>query len=428
MIKFLLAGILRDRSRSLFPVLTVLIGTALTVLMTGYIGGVMPDMIRLSAHLDAGHVKVTSQGYFEDRTQMPLDMALEDAGEIITQLETQFPDMMWKPRTRYGGLLDIPDENGETRAQTTVAAQSADLISPNSTELDYLKIRSSLIDGSLPQDPFDIIIAKNMAEAYGLNIGDQVTLMTSTINGSMSFQNFRIAGTVNFGIAALDKGGAIITDIEGARMALDMNGGSTEILGFFKDDEYTSERSQVVADWINTNLSIEGDPYSPVAFRFEDVNEFAAMMQFAGAFMFIISAVFIAIMFIVLWNSGLMNGLRRYGEMGLRLAVGEAKGHIYRSMLIESTLIGVIGTLFGTALGLVGVYLLQEYGLDISGMGASNTGDGIYYPDVIRGKIIPACFYIGFVPGIIAPFLGSLVSGRGIYKRQTASLFKELET
>ena len=424
MIKFLLDGILRDRSRSLFPVLTVFIGTAITVLMAGYIGGVMPDMIRMSAHLDAGHVKVTSQGYFEDRTQMPLDMALDDAEEIIVQLEDQFPDMMWKARTRFGGLLDIPDENGETRAQTTVSAQAADL----STELDYLKIRSSVRNGSLPTDPFDIVISENMADAYGLDIGDMVTLMTSTINGSMSFQNFRVAGTVVFGVAALDKGGAIFADIEGARMVLNMNGGSTEILGFFKDDEYTGERAQIVTDWINTNLSVEGDPYSPIAFRFEDVNEFAAMMQWAGAFIFIISGVFIAIMFIVLWNSGLMNGLRRYGEIGLRLAIGEAKGHVYRSMLVEATLIGTIGTILGTALGVFFVYLLQEYGLDISGMGVTDTGNGIYYPDVIRGKVIPACFYVGFIPGIIAPFLGALVSGRGIYKRQTASLFKELET
>ena len=428
MIKFLLDGILRDRSRSLFPVLTVFIGTAITVLMAGYIGGVMPDMIRMSAHLDAGHVKVTSQGYFEDRTQMPLDMALDDAEEIIVQLEDQFPDMMWKARTRFGGLLDIPDENGETRAQTTVSAQAADLITPGSTELDYLKIRSSVRNGSLPTDPFDIVISENMADAYGLDIGDMVTLMTSTINGSMSFQNFRVAGTVVFGVAALDKGGAIFADIEGARMVLNMNSGSTEILGFFKDDEYTGERAQIVTDWINTNLSVEGDPYSPIAFRFEDVNEFAAMMQWAGAFIFIISGVFIAIMFIVLWNSGLMNGLRRYGEIGLRLAIGEAKGHVYRSMLVEATLIGTIGTILGTALGVFFVYLLQEYGLDISGMGVTDTGNGIYYPDVIRGKVIPACFYVGFIPGIIAPFLGALVSGRGIYKRQTASLFKELET
>jgi len=425
--KFLLAGIIRDKSRSLFPILTVVIGTTLTVTMAGYIGGVLPDMIKLSSHLDAGHVKLMSQSYYENRHQMPLDLALDDADGLIVTLEAQFPDMMWKARTRFGGLLDIPDENGETRAQTTVSVLAADLISPNSTEPDYLNLTESVVAGELPKAPFDILIARKMAESYGINIGDQVTLMTSTVNGSMSFQNFRVVGMVVFGIAALDKGGAIIMDIEGARLVLDLDGGSTEILGFFKDDEYTSERALLVSDWVNNNLKDVNDPYSPIALRLEDSNEMAGMLQFAGSFIFIISTVFILIMFVVLWNSGLMNGLRRYGEIGLRLALGEEKGHIYRSMLIESSIIGVIGTVIGTAIGLVGVWFLQEYGIDIGNM-TSNTGDGIYYPDVIRGKIVPACFYAGFIPGLIAPLLGSLVSGRGIYKRQTASLFKELET
>jgi len=427
MIRFLIAGVIRDRSRSLFPILTVMIGAAITVTMAAYIGGAMPDMLRLSAHLDAGHVKVMSQGYFDDRHQMPLDMAMADADGLVKTLEAQFPDMMWKPRVRFGGLLDIPNEDGETRAQTTVSIQAADLVSPNSTELDYLKLRKALVKGALPSDPFDILIAQKMAESYDLKVGDPVTLMTSTVNGSMSFQNFRVAGMMVFGIAGLDKGGGIVMDIHGARMALDMNGGSTEILGFFKDDIYTGERAQVVASWINENLSDDSDIYAPMAVRFEDINDFAAMMKFADAFVGIISGVFVLIMFIVLWNSGLMNGLRRYGEIGLRLAVGESKGHIYRTMLVESAIIGVIGTILGTSLGLVGAWLLQEYGIDISDMGA-DAGNGMYFPDVIRGKIVPACFYIGFVPGLIAPFLGSLVSGRGIYKRQTASLFKELET
>ena len=152
-----------------------------------------------------------------------------------------------------------------------------------------------------------------------------------------------------------------------------------------------------------------------------------AMMQLMGSFMGIISTVFILIMFVVLWNSGLMNGLRRYGEMGLRLAVGEEKGHIYRTLLLESSLIGIIGTIFGTSIGLIGVWFLQEYGIDLGDMMQGNASN-MYYPNIIRGRISLGCFYAGFIPGLIAPLLGSLVSGRGIYKRQTASLFKELET
>jgi putative ABC transport system permease protein len=40
MIKFILKGILRDRSRSLIPMAVIALGVGLTVLLSGYIGGV----------------------------------------------------------------------------------------------------------------------------------------------------------------------------------------------------------------------------------------------------------------------------------------------------------------------------------------------------------------------------------------------------
>jgi putative ABC transport system permease protein len=46
--------------------------------------------------------------------------------------------------------------------------------------------------------------------------------------------------------------------------------------------------------------------------------------------------------------------------------------------------------------------------------------------DVIRGRITPVSFYIGFVPGLLATFLGAAISGLGVYKRDTAMLAKEL--
>jgi len=48
-------------------------------------------------------------------------------------------------------------------------------------------------------------------------------------------------------------------------------------------------------------------------------------------------------------------------------------------------------------------------------------------PSVIYSKITPDLFYIGFIPGLLAMVLGSTLAGIGIFKRQTAQLFKELE-
>jgi putative ABC transport system permease protein len=48
--------------------------------------------------------------------------------------------------------------------------------------------------------------------------------------------------------------------------------------------------------------------------------------------------------------------------------------------------------------------------------------------NVIRARITSFTYIIGFLPGLLATLLGTAISGIGIYKRQTAQLFKELET
>ncbi len=57
------------------------------------------------------------------------------------------------------------------------------------------------------------------------------------------------------------------------------------------------------------------------------------MVDISNAMLAIMGGIFLVVVMVVLWNMGLMNGLRRYGEVGLRLAIGEPKGHVYRSLI-----------------------------------------------------------------------------------------------
>jgi len=133
---------------------------------------------------------------------------------------------------------------------------------------------------------------------------------------------------------------------------------------------------------------------------------------------------FITVMSIVLWNAGLMGSLRRYGEIGVRLAIGESKGHIYRAMLMEALAIGFFGSIIGTGIGLALSYYLQYTGINISSMMKDAS---MMMSDVMRARVTPASYFIGFIPGLCATFIGTSISGIGIYRRQTSQLAKELE-
>jgi putative ABC transport system permease protein len=51
----------------------------------------------------------------------------------------------------------------------------------------------------------------------------------------------------------------------------------------------------------------------------------------------------------------------------------------------------------------------------------------VMIPTVVRARITPQALLVGFVPGLFASVLGTMLSGIGIYRRRTSELFKELE-
>jgi putative ABC transport system permease protein len=54
-------------------------------------------------------------------------------------------------------------------------------------------------------------------------------------------------------------------------------------------------------------------------------------------------------------------------------------------------------------------------------------GSNMMMSGVYRAQITPECYYIGFIPGVLATLFGTALAGIGIYKRQTAQRFKELQ-
>ena len=423
MLKFLFKGLVRDRSRSLFPILTVFIGVALTVFLYSYLNGFVSDMIKSSAHYNSGHVRIMTKAYSQESNQSPNDLAIIGIDPLIQNVEKSYPDMIWTPRIKFGGLIDIPDRNGETRIQGLVSGMAVDLFSKESRERKFLNLDESLVKGRIPEKPNEILIADDFARRLKVAPGDTATLLSSTMYGSMVMTNFVIAGTIRFGIAALDRG-AIITDISDIQKSLDMNNAAGEILGFFKDDNFDSKKAYRIRDSFNEKYKNSEDEFAPIMGALPEESGLSDYMGLIDIASFVIIGIFIFAMAIVLWNAGLMGSLRRYGEMGVRLAVGEEKGHIYRTLILESIMIGIVGSFLGTLFGLIPSYLMEIYGLDLSFLFEKSS---VMITGVLHADVTYETYLIGFIPGILATVLGTSIAGIGIYKRETAQLFKELE-
>ena len=484
MIRFLAKGLVRDRSRSLFPLLAIIITVTLVIFGIGFMEGAMNNFLQSTAVISSGHVKVVTKAYKKESNQLPNDLALFDIENIIQTLIDMYPDYFWTPRITFGGLLDLPDKNGETKEQAPVFALGIDFFSEKSRQVEIWELEKCLISGRLPKDRDDALVSTKLAKQLGIGSGSSITLIGSTMDNAFTTYNFNVVGTFNLYKGQTDRQ-MMLVDISGARQALDMEDAASEILGYhnslyYHDEEavtirkhfnitYSDSIAQILRNeeskdilsymngWneINTieksklpqqrsnalfdnqmydnseewgELSVE-DPsiYTPTMVALRDDSQLATMVDFSTVALGVMAGIFLVIVMIVLWNMGLMNGLRRYGEIGLRLAIGESKGQVYRSMINEAVLIGFVGTLIGTIFGISLTYYVQEFGIDYS-EAINQLSTTMVMPNVFYAKVTPELYYIGFIPGVLATVLGTMLAGLAIYKREMSQLFKELET
>jgi putative ABC transport system permease protein len=423
MIRFLLKGLIRDRHRSLIPILVVASGVMLAVVFHAWIVGILGDSIEFNARFTTGHVKVMTRAYAENVEQMPNDLAITQADSLLSSLKSAYPDFDWAERIHFAGLIDVPDSMGETRAQAPAVGFGIDLLSGNPVETDRMNIRKALMRGHLPEKSREILLSEEFSKKMGVNPGEEVSLIGTTMFGEMSVYNFIMSGTVVFGSSALDKG-TVIADIGDIRKALNMENAAGEILGFFKTGYYDDDVAVKEAERFNATIMHPEGEFSPVMKSLKETNSMRVFVEYASKMMGILILVFMTAMSIVLWNAGLLGGLRRYGEYGMRLAIGEEKNHVFKTMIIESLLIGLVGSVLGVLTGMVIAWYLQEYGINISMM----KNAALMLPTVFRAHITPVTWFIGFIPGVCSTLIGTMLSGVGIYKRHTAQLFKELES
>ena len=427
MIKFLAKGLIRDKTRSLFPTIIITITVAIVIFALGFMRGMLNSVFLDTAVIISGYQKVVTKAYKEEIQMLPLDLALLDIEEMIFDLKRDYPNYFWSPRINFGGLIDIPDENKETRSQSPVIAIGIDFFSNNSRQTELWELNKIIIDGNPPKSSNEILISSKLAKKLEVSTGQEATFIGSTMDNAFTTYNFNISGVFNLNKGQTDKQ-MILLDISGAQKALDMQGAATEILGFTNDLFYNDNSAIEIRSKFNRTNNDSSDIYSPIMIALRDTNQMGTMVDFSNAALAVIGGIFLVIVMIVLWNMGLMNGLRRYGEIGLRLAMGESKGQVYRSMITEAIIIGLTGTVLGTGLGISITYYFQENGISYAEALEEMALTDMVMPNIFYSKVTPDLFYVGLLPGLLATVLGTMLAGLAIYRRGMAQLFKELET
>jgi putative ABC transport system permease protein len=431
MIAFLFRGILRDKSRFLFPFSIVAIGVALVVALVGFMEGVFMGMIDMTANLDAGHLRLVNKPFYDEEHLRPLDRSLAAQEETRDWLIKHSPEKVkWFPRIRWGAILDVPDKNGDTLSQTPIVGMAMELRNKNSIEIDRLRLKESLISGKIPELANEMLMGNQLAETLGVALGQTVTLMGQSFDGGLVTDNYRVVGLVKFGVSAMDKKMALI-DIADAQNSFYMEDMITDWLGFLSPqyslndyEKIKVEMQEPLSRWRESPPKSWAKDDHPILLSIRDQQNLGAIADKFNIIKGFVVGIFTFLMILVLWNAGIISGIHRYGEMGLRLAFGEPHWKLVFTLAVEGLLVGILGTLAGCLFGGSFAWFLQEVGIN---MGDSFAQSGLMINDVVRARLTMGGFIQGIVPGLFASVAGNLVASLAIFKRSEANLFRELE-
>ena len=431
MIVFLFRGILRDKSRFLFPFLVVSIGVALVVALVGFMEGVFMGMIDMTAKLNAGHLRLVNKPFYDEEHLYPLDRALAAQKETRLWLKkNSTSNIEWSPRIRWGALLDVPDLNGNTRSQTPVIGMALDLKSKNSSEVRRLNLKKSLIKGQLPQESNEMLMGNLLARDLDVALGQPVTIIGQSFDGGLVADNYLVVGLIRFGVTAMDKK-MVLIDLADAQGTFYMENMVTDWLGYlpssFSFDHYIKAKKSINSNlntWMRSPPKGWAKDDHPIAISILDQQNMGSMVKTFTVIKSSVVGIFTFLMMLVLWNAGVLSGIHRYGEMGLRLAFGEPHWKLIFTLGIEGLFIGILGSIIGCFFGGSFAWYLQEVGLN---MGDTFAKSGLMINDVVRARLTIDGFIQGILPGIFASVTGTLVASFAIFKRSEANLFRELE-
>lgn len=431
MIRWILKGIMRDKTRSLFPLIVVTVGVTLLIFLLGFMEGIFGGMLEITAKLDTGQLRFVNKPFYDEEHLNPLDRSLAAQSQTLQWLQEKGdPRIEWAPRIRWRAIMDVPDEKGETRSQTPVIGMAIQMLDENSLERERLNLEQALVAGALPSRSMEILVGYKLAEVLELKLGDTVTLLGQDFDGGMATDNYKAVGFIRFGAAAMDKKMALI-DLADAQQTFYMEDMVTDILGYLPRSVNYKEYDSIKEELIGHLAAFKQNPPrdwapddEPIILTVLDQRNLRGLAVKFELIKKIMVGIFTFIMVLVLWNAGLLNGVHRYGEMGLLLALGETHGKLMLLMALEALMIGVLGSVAGCMIGGGIVYYLQEVGID---MGSLFEQTGVMVSDVMRAQFSYKAFVYAVIPGITASVLGNLIANLAIYQRSEANLFRELE-
>ncbi len=327
---------------SLISILGISLGVAALIVVIGVMSGFDEELQNKIVGMNA-HLVVVTNAPIEKVPVANLE-GVEAAADFVSGQA-----MISKARDNQGVLLKGIDPVNEAKVT---------------------QINSYLKTGKLPFDEDSVVVGSELANRFGLNIGNAFLIFSLGSKGPIEL---KVSGIFTSGMYEYDSN-VVLTNIRTAQKVLGMGEAISGVALKLKEPL----KAQQVRNDIQRTL---GYPYWVKTWMDMNRSLFSAL-KLEKAVMFIILTLIILVACFNIASTLIMMVIEKTKDIGILKSIGASNVSITKIFVLDGLLVGAAGSILGGASGLWLARLIHKYPLiKIFGL------QGIYYFDKLPVKI-----------------------------------------
>lgn len=390
LVRLALRNVFRQTVRTGMTLAAIVTGIAGLIVSGGFIQDIFVQLGEAIIHSQTGHIQVFRKDFVELGTRQPERFLIEKP-EAVAKKIAALPEVKdVSARLNFSGMLN----NG--RRDLGIIGEG---IEPDKEARlgSFLKITAGrhLTDA----DTFGMVVGQGVARSLGLKPGDTVTLVLSTAEGALNTLDFELLGV--FQSFSLDFDARAVRIPLAAAQELMLTSGANLLVATLHRTEDTDRALDAVQKLvIETDPGLEARDWRKLSDFYEKTIDLYdrqfGVLQLIILFMVLLSVA----------NSVNMGAFERMSEFGTLLALGNRKGDVFRLIVLENLILGLIGALIGVLAGLAIAAAVSAVGIPMPPPPNANVGYTAYI------RIIPTEVLTAAVIGLLATTLAALLPAR----------------
>lgn len=366
-------NLLKNRYRTFISVLMISGALVGVTLFRGYVLRTLEVIQTTIVNGQFGHLQIAKPEYWSQEFKNKKDTLLTDYGALVEKVKAIPNVTAVSPRMKFYGLLS-----------TENISDSAMVIGIDPKQEKDFAVGLSILSGKVfAAGEKRIMIGSSLAKRLRVKPGDEVTLVTTTLDHVVNAMDFTVAGVFATGAEEFDSVAAF-AHIDDTQKV--MNSTAVDVLkvSINSMDALDSVKGAIEREYGKLNL--ETRTWYQISDLFRKVESFYNTQT---GLMF---SILVFIVLLGITNTVSMSLNERIGEIGTLRALGQSRGSLLNQFMLESVYLcmGALG------IGAIACYTITRL-VNAAGIVTE-----------IPGASVPVAVEVGFYPNVVLAFCVAL--------------------